>query len=167
MSVMRMEQWLHEDAFRLRWWLLLAMFTFSVIVWLRTVDKSRLREIVIYVSLIILLTLVLDELGEELTLWDYPYDLIPLFPPLSAVDIACLPMIYSVIYQRFRTWKSFIIASVIMAGLFCFILEPLFQFIGIYQMLTWKSYYGFPIYTFMAIAMKGVVGKINKISSKS
>lgn len=166
LSLTRIEEWLNNDVLRFRWWLLLAMFIFSAYVWWRTVDKSRLSEISAYVLLIIILTLVLDEIGEEFTLWDYPCDLFPLFPPLSAIDLACLPFIYSLIYQHFRVWKSFIIASVIMAGIFCFIMEPLFVRIGIYQLLTWKSYYGFPIYSLMAIVSKAVIKKVCLISSE-
>lgn len=164
LSLTRIERWVNNDVFRFNWWLLLAMFLFSVTVWWKTVKKPRLREISMYVLFIIILTLVLDEIGEEFTLWDYPYDLFPLFPPLSAIDLACLPFIYSLIYQRFGTWKSFIIATVIMSGIFCFILEPIFVRIGIYQMLTWKSYYGFPIYALMGIVSKAAVKRVCMIS---
>jgi hypothetical protein len=166
LSLTRIDEWINNDVFRFRWWLLVGMFTFSVVFFWKTVDKSRLKEILIFDVIIITLTLILDELGEELTLWDYPYDLIPLFPPLSAIDIACLPMIYSLIYQHFRTWKKFITATLIMAAIFCFVLEPLFVLTGIYQMLKWKSYYGFPIYTMMAIITKATVNKMIYIAAK-
>ncbi|MDF2985047.1 MAG: hypothetical protein K0R50_557 [Eubacterium sp.] len=167
LSAVRIDQWLHGIVFQWRWWFLLFIFFISAFIWWRTLDKSRLREIVLYVSLIIILTLVLDEIGEEMTLWDYPYDLIPLFPPLSAIDLACLPFIYSLIFQRFRTWKSFVIATIIMSGIFCFILEPLFIRIGIYQMLVWESYYGFPIYIMMAVICKILVKRICRKSVTS
>ncbi len=156
----RIDDWLERIVFHGKWWLLLALVLFSMTFWWKTVDKRRLSEMVLYVSLIIIFTLVLDEIGEEFTLWDYPYDLIPLFPPMSSIDIACLPLIYSLIYQRFGAWKGFITATVLMSGTFCFILEPLFIRIGVYQILSWKSYYGFPIYIFMAIICKLAVKKI-------
>ncbi len=160
LSDTRIDDWLERIVFHGKWWFLLAIVLFSATFWWKTVDKRRLSEIVLYVSLIIILTLVLDEIGEEFTLWDYPYDLIPLFPPLSSIDMACLPLVYSLIYRRFETWKGFIAATVLMAGIFCFILEPLFIWIGIYQLLSWKSCYGFPIYILMAIVCKFAVKKI-------
>lgn len=163
----RFDEWMRNDVFSLRWWFLLVLFTVSLYLWWRLVDKSRLYEIVIYAAIIVILTLVLDELGEELTLWDYPYDLFPLFPPLFSVDLASLPIIYSLIYQYFRTWKSFIIASFAMAAIFCFIMEPLLVLTGVYQMLQWKSYYGFPIYVSMGIGTKALVNLIYLIPSKS
>lgn len=157
LTVARVDEWMRHEVFHLPWWFLLGMFILSVYVWWKTLDKSRLSEMVLYTSGIIIIILVLDELGEELTLWDYPYDLIPLFPPLTAVNMSSLPLIYSLIYQYFRTWKSFIAATIIMALVFCFVLEPLCVMGGIYQMLRWKSYYGFPIYFFMAVGTKGLV----------
>jgi hypothetical protein len=135
--------------------------------WWKIVDKSRLYEIILYSALITISVLVLDELGEELTLWDYPYDLLPLFPPLFSVDLASLPIVYSLVYQYFRTWRSFIIATIAMAGIFCFLLEPLLVLAGVYQMLKWKSYYGFPIYIFLAIGTKALVNMIYSIHTKA
>ena len=167
LTLARVDQWLQNEVFHFRWWLLLVLFAACAFFWWKKVDKSRLQEIVLYTAIITIITLVLDELGEELTLWDYPFDLIPLFPPLTAIDLSCLPIVYSMIYQHFRTWKGFVIASIVMAGIFCFLLEPLFVWIGVYQMLTWKSYYGFPIYLFMAIGAKALVSKIYTTSLKS
>jgi hypothetical protein len=163
----RLDEWMHNELFHLRWWFLLVLFIVSAYLWWKIVDKSRLYEIVLYSALIIISIIVLDELGEELTLWDYPYDLLPLFPPLFSVDLASLPIVYSLVYQYFRTWRSFMIASVVMAGIFCFLLEPLLVLSGVYQMLKWKSYYGFPIYIFLAISAKVLVNMIFSIHMKA
>ena len=162
----RFDEWMRVDVFRIRWWFLLIMFLVAVFVWWKTIDKTRFSEIVLYAAIVSIFALVLDELGEELALWDYPIDIFPLFPPISAVNLASLPMIYSLIYQNFRTWKKFIIASIVMALVFSFILEPLFVLVGIYQILTWKYYYGFPIYIAIAICTKAAVIRFYSIKAK-
>jgi hypothetical protein len=156
---------MQNDVFHFRWWFLLGIFIISVYAWWKIVDRSRLTEIVLYAALVSIITLVLDELGEELTLWDYPTDLFPLFPPLTAINLASLPVLYSLIYQYFISWKKFIIATVVLAAIFCFLLEPLLVWGGIYQTLTWKYYYGFPIYIALAIFTKALVIKIYKITN--
>ncbi|HWP98233.1 MAG TPA: CBO0543 family protein [Syntrophomonadaceae bacterium] len=163
----RFDEWMQNDVFHLRWWILLGIFVISVYVWWKMTDKSRLIEITLYAVLVSILTLVLDELGEELCLWYYPTDLFPLFPPITAINLASLPMIYSLIYQYFGTWKKFIIATIVMAAIFSFVLEPLFVLGGIYQMLTWKYYYSFPLYIALAIFIKAVVGKLYSITNKN
>lgn len=164
LTSVRVDEWMYTEVFHLRWWFLLALFILSAWFWWKKVDKLRLNEIILYTALTTILVLTLDELGEELTLWDYPYDLVPFFPPLASVDLASLPMVYSLIYQRFRTWKSFIAASAVMAVIFCFVLEPLLVWTGVYQMIAWKSYYGLPIYIFIAVIVKALVNKIHAIS---
>lgn len=167
LTSIRFGEWVQNDVFHFRWWFMLLLFLASAYVWWKTVDKSRLNEIILYTALIIIITLVLDELGEELALWDYPTDLFPLFPPLTAINLASLPMVYSLIYQHFKPWKKFIIATVVMAVIFCFVLEPLFVLGGLYQPLAWRYYYGLPIYTAMAICTKAVVMKFYKVARES
>ncbi len=82
LTCVRFEEWAQYDVFHFRWWLLIALYILCAYIWWRTVDKSRLMEIVLYSALIIIIILTLDELGEELTLWDYPVDIFPLFPPI-------------------------------------------------------------------------------------
>ncbi|QDR79196.1 CBO0543 family protein [Sporomusa termitida] len=164
---LRIDDWLHRDLFHFKWYFLLGVFACSVLAWCKLVDKKRLPEITLYAGLTIIITLVLDEFGEELTLWDYPIDIIPIFPPLTAVDLASLPVIYSLIYQYFKTWNSFLRATVIMATIFCIVLEPLLVWGGFYQTLKWKYYYGFPIYIMMALFNRWLVTKIYQIAGNA
>jgi hypothetical protein len=163
----RFDQWIKGDLFRLKWWLLLGLFLICVYAWWKTVEKSRLSEMLLYTGIIIIFIIALDELGEELALWDYTDDLFPLFPPITAINLSSMPLVYSLVYQHFRTWKKFIIASLIMSLISCFIGEPIFVWSGVYQMLNWKSYYGLPIYFSMALFAKLVVHKVYYMSLTS
>jgi len=167
LTAMRIDQWLQEDVFHFRWWFLLGLFSFSIYLWWKLVDKRRLPEVILFMGLTTILTLILDEYGEELSLWDYPIDIFPIFPPMTAIDLASLPMIYSLIYQYFGTWKSFSWATVIMATIFCFVLEPLLMWGDFYQLLKWKYYYGFPIYIAMALLIRWIVITIYTIARKT
>lgn len=162
----RFQEWMDNEVFRFRWWLLLAVFILSAIIWWKLVDRSRLHEIALFAGMTCIIILVLDELGEEMTLWDYPVEIFPLFPPISAIDLASLPMVYSLLYQYFRTWKSFTIASFIFSAVSCFVLEPLFVLSGIYQMITWKSYYGLPLYFAIALFAKVMINWVQSTESK-
>jgi hypothetical protein len=167
LTCVRFEEWAQNEVFHFKWWLLIALYILCAYIWWKTADKSRLKEIILYTSLIIIVILLLDELGEELTLWDYPVDIFPLFPPISAVDFSCLPLVYSLIYQRFRPWRSFVAVSLVMAVVFCFVCEPIFVYLGIYQTLTWKFYYGLPIYFAMAVCTKAMVALLYQIAGKA
>ena len=156
----RIAEWLQSEVFSLKWWILLVLFCITAVLLWKKADKSRIVELSIYTGIIVVFIIVLDELGEELTLWYYPVDIIPLFPPMSAVNITCMPLIYMVIYQRYGTWGKFLIATLIMSTVFCFVFEPIFVWGGTYKMLKWKSYYGLPIYFAIAVSAKAFVNVI-------
>lgn len=160
MTTTRMQEWLHGELFTPRWFLMLALLAITLTLWWRLVDKSRLGEITLYTLIIILFIIVLDELGEELSLWYYPVDLFFIFPPTTAINISCMPLIYMLVYQRYSTWRGFVIATVVMSLVFCFFFEPVAVRIGIYVMLKWKSWYGLPIYAFIAFAGKFIVDRL-------
>ena len=162
----RVREWMQEDVFTIRWWALLALFMITVFIGWKKVDKARLKEMMLFYAIIIVFIIVLDEFGEELSLWYYTTDILPLFPPITAVNISCMPVVYLLIYQYARSWKSFLIATVVMAAIFCFVLEPVFVWAGIYRMLIWKSYYGFPLYILIAVVSKCVVTSVLSVTRK-
>lgn len=165
LTIARINEWMANDVFGLRWWFMVMLFLLTSITWWKTVDKLRLTEITIYVTIVIIIILILDEVGMELTLWHYPVDVIPIFPPLTAINIACLPLVYSLIYQLFRSWKKFILVLTVTTIIFCFVLEPLFVWGGMYNMLKWKSYYGLPLYIAIPVIGKALVHKIYSIAN--
>lgn len=167
LTSLRIDEWLQEDVFHFRWWVLIVLLTVAIFVWWKMVDKKRLPEIMLYAALTTFLTMGLDEIGEELTLWDYPTDIVPIFPPLAGINLATLSMIFSLIYQYFGTWKRFLVATVITAAVFSLILEPILAWVKLYQLLTWKYYYSFLMYTAMAISVRLVTIKIIAFTEKS
>ena len=159
LSLMRISEW-KNVLFGLNWWVLLGLFLINLVLWLKLADKRRLSEMPLHTALIIIWVIVLDELGEEMTLWYYTADIIPLFPPITAIDITCLPLVYMLIYQYTKRWPSFLIATAVMSVVFCFIFEPIFIWSGIYKLLTWKSWYGLPIYFFIGVASRFIMRRV-------
>ena len=92
LTASRFEEWLKNELFHFKWWILLCVFILSVVIWWKCIDKSRLSELVLCAGIVCIFVLVLDELGEELALWEYPVKIFPLFPPISAIDLASLPL---------------------------------------------------------------------------
>ena len=162
-SYARIDNWLDTDFNTSAWWFLLVLFIISLAVWWRLVDKSRLLELSFYGFVVMTVSIWLDQVGYELGLWYYPVDLLPVFPPSTTIDYVMIPVIYALVYQYCRSWKSFLIATVLMAGVFSFVLEPLMSKFGMYVVVNWSSYYSFPIYIAIAVVMKAIVGKMKAI----
>ncbi len=131
-SFARIDNWLDTDFNTAAWWFLLAVFIISLAVWWRLVDKRRLLELSFYGFVVMTVSIWLDQVGYELGLWYYPVDLIPVFPPSTTIDYVTLPVTYALVYQYCRSWKSFLMTTVLMAGVFSFVMEPLLSKFGFY-----------------------------------
>ncbi len=166
LTLARFREWLQGDVFTLHWQLIVALFLLTTWLWWKKVDRSRLAEMVLYSAVVIIFVIVLDQLGEELTLWYYPVAVLPLFPPAEAVNVSCLPLVYMLIYQHTKHWKTFILATLVMSILFCFVCEPIFVLGGAYVPLKWEYWYGLPVYFLIGLAARLIIRRIYRHPSE-
>lgn len=76
------------------------------------------------------------------------------------MDYTVIPIFHMLIYQRFRTWKSFFWAEFFMALAFAYIAEPALVLMGIYKPILWKYTYSILPYIGIALLGKWTIGKI-------
>jgi len=152
--------WLKYELFSFQFWFLLAMLIIPWFIWWKLVDKRRFLEIMSYGFLVIISATFLDDVGCQINLWEYHYDIEPLFPRLIPMNFTMLPISYMFVYQYFTEWKPFIIANIIAAAIYAFIGEPIFVMLKIYNLINWKHIYSFPIYVLLAVLLKLIVVKI-------
>lgn len=158
------QYWMDNVVFTFNWWVLLCIFIAPWLIWWKLVDKRRIREILLYGFIIMVLSSVLDDIGVSSLLWAYPYQLLQILDRLNAIDLTVLPIMYMLIYQYFYKWNSFLIAHVLLALFSAFVAEPILVQMNIYMPLLWKSVYSFPIYILIAVVVKLFTDKINKVS---
>ena len=154
LSSIHIEEWLNNDVLKHRWWVLLLLLVLSAVLWWAIVDKSKLTDACLYAAIMLIFALGLVEYGEELTLWDYPTDILSIFPPVSSINLIVLPLSYSILYQRFSQGKRFFAATLLLTAFICFILEPLLAWAGLYQLLHWHYYFSFPLYVVVAMIVR-------------
>ncbi|MYL32865.1 hypothetical protein GLW05_04560 [Pontibacillus yanchengensis] len=157
---MRVEYWFNHDLLSFQWWILILVLILPWFIWWRFVDKKRIGQILLFGTLLILLVSLLDDLGVEMHLWSYPYQLVPLLPKLVPIDYGMLVVAHMYLYQKYTRWKSFIVANIVMAAVFTFIFEPITVWLDIYKMEDWRYIYSFPIYILKAVLIKWLVDMI-------
>lgn len=162
LTSLHIDAWLHDGVLQWRWWLLIFLIVAFLFVWWKLVGKSRFHDISLYALLMLIIAMGINEYGAELILWDYPVDIIPIFPPLSSINLISLPLVYSIVYKLFKDRKSFIIWTLLVTAVICFILEPLLTLTGLYQLIRGKYYYNFLIYAPSAIFVRYLTNKIRK-----
>ncbi|WP_059103430.1 CBO0543 family protein [Shouchella shacheensis] len=158
----KMEYWLNENVCSFSWWLLLGTTIGSVVVWLIILDKKRIVEIVMYGFFIATTAIMADVVGVWLGLWHYPTTLTPVALTVEIHKVQ-MPIIYMMIYQYFRTWKAFILASTVNAVVFSFLLEPLLIRLQIYETYHWKHLYSFFPYILIAVAFKYILHRLKQL----
>lgn len=128
------DYWVRDNLFSWQWWLHVITLIVVYTIWWKLVDKKRLREVVIFGLLIMIMSSILDIIGVDFMLWGYPNMIFPLAPPIVFDNYATLPPVFSLVYQYSRNWRSFIIATIVMAGAFAFIVEPALVWAKIYDL---------------------------------
>ena len=166
LSKARLDNWLGQDLGSWRWWILLIVLILPWLIWYHYADKKKLHELMLFGTLMTIVSITLDELGFVLSFWTYPVDVIPMFPRLTSADYTAIPVIHMLIYQYFPTQKSFFWAIIAKATVFSFIVEPLVVQLGFYQLLDWNYSYSFPIYIIMGLSLRWVVKRIFEIAKR-
>ncbi len=152
--------WFGDDLHKWTWWLNLSLTILPLLILWKIIDRKRLLEILTYGLLIAVLATLLDSLGVAFMLWDYPDKMLPITPQTFPVNYVLLPCTYMFVYQRYRSWRDFTIASTVLAALASFLGEPFFVWFNLYDLIAWSYLYSFPIYIVMALMVRWCTEKL-------
>lgn len=155
----RINYWLENNVLTWGWWLTILLLIAPWFIWWRLVDRRRLTEMLSYIYISFVITIILDSLGSELSWWAYPNSPTPFTHALIPYNLTILPVIYSLVYQYVTKWKPYILVHIALCFIFSFIAEPLLKVLNLYVTYQWKSVYSLPIYLSIAIVTKWIVGK--------
>lgn len=144
----------YEKVFSLQWFFLVFLLIVPWIIWWRLVKRKHIAEILSYGLLISATSSFLNGNGLNLLLWSYPYRLLPFSPSMYIISYSVLAVTFMLMYQYFRTWKSFATANVIMASIYAFIFQPILKWIGMYTMINWSYFYSFVLYIMMGLGLR-------------
>ncbi len=150
---LRINDW-NEKVISFQWFFLVFLLIVPWIIWWRFVNRKHIAEILSFGLLIEATSSFLNSSGLSLGLWSYPYSLLPYSPRVYSISYSVLPVTFMLMYQYFRTWKSFATANVIMASIFAFILQPILKWLGMYTIINWSYFYSFIIYIIMGLGLR-------------
>jgi len=154
LTQLRVEKWLNLDLFSWQWWILVVLLILPWLIWWKYADKKRLPEIFIVGLMVLILSSYMDAILSELSLWNYHYWVIPYWPRLISADFSFIPVCFMLVYQKYRTWPSYLAANAVLAFLLAVPTEMILVWADIFQMNLWRSYYGIPIFFAMGILVR-------------
>ncbi|MGE8207337.1 CBO0543 family protein [Heyndrickxia sp. NPDC080065] len=161
------EGWLNNELFTWNWWVLATFFIIPWILYIKFAVRSKMIETVLFGALIVITTVLLDEIGVELEFWRYPTQFLPYTPRAIAFDMSMVPVAYMFLYQYFNTWKSFSIALLVMGILFAFIGEPFSVWAELVKYMKWKYIYSFVYYIIAGLSIRWIIIKLKNITQNA
>ncbi|MEH7098481.1 CBO0543 family protein [Neobacillus vireti] len=136
------------------------IFTFIPwIVWIIFREKKSTGRLLYAGTFVALISLTLDNVGVQLSAWNYLKPVTPLIPSYIPFDFSLMPISVMFLIQWFYNRNPWIIGF-IFGITTAFIGEPIFKWLGLYDPTYWKFGYSVPFYTFIYyIAHKTVSSK--------
>ncbi|MGM0845711.1 MAG: CBO0543 family protein [Bacillota bacterium] len=154
--------WLQYEFLTPKWFLLLTFFIIPWIVWWFFKKRIVFTESILFGVIVILTTLILDTVGLQFRFWEYPIEFIPVIPRAFPFDLSMVPVPYILMYQYFRTWKSFCLSLVVMAASFAFIGEPICVWLNLVNYIHWNYLYSFLYYILLGIGLRLLITRIRR-----
>lgn len=127
--LLELNDWLKNEFLTWEWWILVGFLVVPWVIWAKLVKRDMILEILLFGTIIIITTTLLDIVGLQYRFWDYPISFLPIIPRAFPFDFSLVPVAYMLLYQYFRSWKYFVIAQIIMALSFAFIGEPFCEWV--------------------------------------
>ena len=131
-----------------RWWLCLVLIVTSWTLWFKYRNKKSTYRLLLAAFSVMVVSELLDSCGVQAGLWSYNIDIDPFTPSFITFDLSLLP-VATMMFLQYKPNINPIIKSIIYSGISCFIFQPVFAWLDIYNREQWKDYYSFPIFIFI------------------
>ncbi|MCM3443833.1 CBO0543 family protein [Metabacillus halosaccharovorans] len=158
--------WLENEFLSWEWWILLFFLVVPWFIWLKLAKRDLLVESYLFGSIIIIITILLDTVGLQFSFWEYPIEFLPVIPRAFPFDVSMVPIAFMLLFNYFRTWKSYSIALLIMALIYAFIGEPFCEWIHLVYYIKWNYLYSFLYYIVVGIGVRALVLTIVSLTKK-
>lgn len=136
-------RWLAVELFSIPWLIMAAIIVVAYIILVKCIDKSRLREIILYGSLLAVTFGYIDVAGTMFGLWEYKTHFMPLNPSLFPLSYTLHPIGHMFVYQFTTTWTSFLIWNTVATAFFAFVAQPMFVWAEVLWIGKWNYFLSF------------------------
>lgn len=149
--------WLSVEIFSSSWFIIVLSMLLLYAVLIMFIDKSRLREMIFYGSLLAVSFGYIDTIGTTMGLWIYKTNILPFTPSLFPFAYTLHPIVHLLVYQNTSTWRSFILVNTLATALFAFIAQPFFAWAQVLQLIRWSYLYSFVLAWGVTLFARGVI----------
>jgi hypothetical protein len=157
---LRMEIWTKYTLFTWQWWMLLIACIIMLVLFFVFIKKEKRLPSIAYLGIIYLLNKNLDDVATAMDWYDYRMQLEPIIPTMLPANLFIIPIGLTIIYDRYKKWKSYLIALGLASFFVAYIALPLMKMVNIYLEKAWSAHWSFITLVIMAIISKAVIDQV-------
>lgn len=161
------QHWVSKEFLSLAWFFNIFFLLLLYVLWIKLVDKKRLRDLLLFGSLIAVAATFIDIVAVTTGLWEYKVRLFPISPAPFPFDFTVIPIFYMFVLQYTSSWRSYLIGSLLASGLFSFIVAPIYVLLGIKEYHKLNHFYMFILVFIFTTIIKAIYNWIYKIELKN
>ena len=161
------KHWVTKEFLSFPWFFNIAFLLVLYVVWIKLVDKRRLRDLLLFGSLIAVAATFMDIIAVTTGLWHYNVRLFPISPAPFPFDFTVIPIFYMLVMQYTSTWRGYLIGSLIASGTFSFIVAPVYVLLKIKEYHKVNHFFVFILIFVMTSIIKAIYNWIVKIEHKN
>ena len=140
----KIQIWFEHVLFTPLWWFGVILSILPWIIWFLFRKKNSTDRLLYAGFFVMVISLVLDVLGDQFGLWHYRYNVIPVLPTYLPWDLTLMPIAVMVLLQ-IKPQVHPLIKAVFFALTTSYVVEPIITWMKIYQPVHWNYTYSIPI----------------------
>ncbi len=165
---LRIELWTNYTLFTWQWWVLLVACIIMLVLFFLFIKKERLLSSIAYLGIIYILNKNLDDVATAMDWYDYRMQLEPIIPTMLPANLFIIPIGLTLLYDRFKKWKSYLIALALVSAFISYVALPMMKTVDIYLEKSWNANWSFISLVLIAVISKTVIDKVKlKYNSSS
>jgi hypothetical protein len=149
--------WISQELFSFGWFTIVIPTVILSVVFVILVDKSRLRELILYGAILATAYAFIYPIAITMTLWQFQNNFIPYALNLIPFAFIFHPILHIFAYQYASSWKNFAITNTISAALFAFVALPIYVWLKVVQFYNWSYLYSFIVAWSVSFIARAVV----------
>jgi hypothetical protein len=155
--------WAEHVVFSDLWWMGVGLTIIPWIIWFMVRPKQSTDRLLYIGLMAAIFSTVFDVLGDQIALWHYRFNVIPILPTYIPWDLTLMPVSVMLALQFKPNANPYMKAS-IFAVLTSYVAEPFFNWLGVYQPKIWRYSYSLPIQFLVYIAAHYLLRLRNRFS---
>jgi hypothetical protein len=161
------QRWSSQELLSFAWLFNIAVIIIFYVIFVKLVDKRRLKELLLFGSLVAVCAGFIDMVGITIGLWEYKVRLFPVSTALFPFDYTAIPILYMFVLQYTLSWRNYLIGSLLASAFFSFVISPIYILIGIKQYHHFNHFYMFILVFVTTTIIKAVYNWITAIEFRN